>query len=63
MDWAKPELLASNPFWIVNNQQTIVVNFHRDFIASMHSGIFQGQTTVGHIYCPNHSMETQLSMQ
>jgi hypothetical protein len=38
-----PELLAYNPFWIANNQGTIVVNYHQDFTASTHSNVFQGQ--------------------
>ncbi len=58
---AKPELLAQNPFRIAYNPHTIVISFHQDFLASTHSGFFNGQTDSGLIYLPNHSRETQLS--
>jgi hypothetical protein len=51
MDWARPELLAQNPLQVANNQHTIAVNFHQDFMMSMHSDFFQGQTDTGLIYC------------
>ena len=40
---ARPELLAKNPTRFVYSQWTIVINFHQDFIASMHSKFFRGQ--------------------
>ncbi len=40
-----------------HNQQEIV-NFHQDFIASMHSDFFQEQTNRSLFYLPNHSKET-----
>ncbi len=42
-----PERLANEPLWMANNQHTIVINFHQDFVASMHSNIFQGQMDGG----------------
>ncbi len=59
----RPELLAKNPLWIVNNQRAIVFSFHQDFVASMHGDFSQGQTEKGLIYWHNPSGETQLSKQ
>ncbi len=39
----------------------IKVNFHQDFVASMHRDLFQGQMDRGLFYWPNLSGETQLS--
>jgi hypothetical protein len=47
--------------WIANNQQNIVVIFHQDFVASMHSGICQGQMNRGLFYWSKQSGETWLS--
>jgi hypothetical protein len=55
--------MRPNPLWIANNQQTVVANFHQDFMASMHSNFFQGQTDTGLIYEPCHCRETGLSQQ
>jgi hypothetical protein len=40
MDWVRP---AFSPL-IVNIQQTIVVNVHKDFVAVMHNNFFCGKT-------------------
>jgi hypothetical protein len=48
---------------INNNQRVIVVNFHQDSMAIMHSNFFLGQTDRGLIYLSNHSRETQVSNQ
>ncbi len=55
----RPELLAKNTLLISNNQRTIGVNFHRDFVASQHSNFFWGQTDKGLFYWLNHSGKTQ----
>jgi hypothetical protein len=49
--------------WITNNQQNIVINYHQDFVASMHTDFFKGQTDRGLFFWPNHSLETRLSKQ
>jgi hypothetical protein len=54
------ELLTKNPVWIASKQLTIVINFHQDLTASMHSNFFQGQTDRGLIYEPTHSKENWL---
>ncbi len=59
----RPQLLAKNPLWIVNNQCTIVFSFHQDFVASMHRNFSQGQTDKGLIYWHDPSGENQLSKQ
>ncbi len=63
MDWVRPKQLVQNLLWIDNNQQISVINFHRDFLASMHSVFFQGKIDRGSIYWPNHSGENELSKQ
>ncbi len=47
------------------HEQNIVINFHQDFVDSIHSDFFQGQTDRGLYYWPNqyHSVESQLSKQ
>ncbi len=55
MDWVRPKLLTLNPLLIVNNQRTIVINFHQDFMTSMHSNFFQGQVNRGLTYWPNNT--------
>jgi hypothetical protein len=32
-----PLLIVYNSSWITNNQQNSVINFHQDFVVSMHS--------------------------
>ncbi len=54
------ELLTKNPVWIASKQLTIVINFHQDLTASMHSNFFQGQTDRGLIYEPKHYGENWL---
>jgi hypothetical protein len=53
----KPELLAKNPLWLGNNQRTIVIDFHQDFVDSTHSDFFQVQTDGDLIQRPNYSVE------
>jgi hypothetical protein len=55
----RPELLVKNPLRIANNYQAIVVNFHQEFTARVHSNFFQGQTDGGLFYWPNLSAETR----
>jgi hypothetical protein len=57
------ELLAYNPLCITNNQRTLVINFHQDFMVSMLNSLFQGQADWGLTYWPNHTGKTQLSNQ
>jgi hypothetical protein len=45
----RPELQVLNPLWIMNIQPNIVINFHQDFEATMHTDFFQGQTDMGPI--------------
>jgi hypothetical protein len=63
VDWVRPELLVQSPLWITNNQQNIVIHFHQDFVAGMHSYFFKVQVDRGLFYWPNHSRETPLSYQ
>ncbi len=51
--WVRPELLVQNPLHIANNQHTIVINFHQEFMASMHSNFFHKQKDGGLICLPN----------
>jgi hypothetical protein len=46
-----------------SDQDTIVVNFHLAFLASMHSDFFHGWMNKGLFYRPYHSWETRLSKQ
>jgi len=55
--------LAKNPTWIASKQLTIVINFHQDLTASMHSNFFQGQTDRGLIYEFEHSGENWVLYQ
>jgi hypothetical protein len=48
---------------ITNNQGTVVINFHQDFVASMHSDFLQGQADIDLFYLHNHSRVTRLSKQ
>jgi hypothetical protein len=46
-----------------NNYRAVDVNFHHDFVASLHSYFFQGQMDRVLLYWPNHSGVTKLSRQ
>ncbi len=46
-----------------NNLRIIVINFHQDFVASMHSDSFQEKVDKVLTCWPRHSRETQLSKQ
>ncbi len=60
--WPRPEILAWNPMHFVNNQWTIVVNFHQDLVVRMHSDSFQRQMDRGLIYRSNNFWETRLCL-
>ncbi len=47
MDYVMPELLTFNLLRMANNEHTIVINFHQDSTAIIHSDFFIGQTDRG----------------
>ncbi len=59
----RPEMMTLNPLSLINNQRIIIVNFHQDFVANMHSSFFWGHMDMGLIYWSNHYEEIQLSKQ
>jgi hypothetical protein len=63
VDSVRPELRVKNPLWITNNQRNMVINFHRDFVASTKSNFFYGQMDKGLFYKPNNSGKICLSKQ
>ncbi len=54
MFWVRPELLVKIPRESPTISK-IKVNFHQDFVSSMHGNFLRGQTDWGLFYWPNHS--------
>jgi hypothetical protein len=63
VDLSRPELLTQGPFCISNNQRTIFINFHHDFVSSVHSDFYQGDMDRVLVYYFNQSGKTLLPSQ
>jgi hypothetical protein len=47
VDWVRHNLFVKKTLWIAPNHLNIAINFHQDFMASMHSDFFQGKMDKG----------------
>ncbi len=49
--------------WLANNYKNIAINFHQDFVDTLHTDFFQEHMDRDIFYLPNHSVETWLIKQ